>query len=227
MQLRQAESKLFFHSHAALKARLDEEQARALPDTGLVEDLATALQFVAEDYGEIIADFTRLVSSGEITFDLLWALFTPNTLVYHYHEYTDQHQLLCVRGVYLDQRKNKSWYLTVVCDVVSHDGKAFGMARDSSLEIDEYKGARKIQDLRVYPWKYNLNANAIFDRAVCRGKKFAQMAAYSYHEISGMAMKEVIIDKGKMKIKIARFNVRTPLFRLHWFTLTCCRATDG
>jgi hypothetical protein len=212
MQLRQADPKLFFHSRAALKARLDEEEAKAEPDTALAADLATALQFVDEDYGGQIADFERLVSFGEITFDLLWAFFEPNTLVHHFHEYSEQDQLLLMRIVKYRQREDMSTYLNVVCEVISCDGKTFGVARVRSLEIDEYQGARKIHDLSVIPLKYFPNANSIRDEAIRRGKRFTQMAthavSHTYHEISGPAIKEEVGDD--WEVKLFKFNVRAP-----------------
>jgi hypothetical protein len=207
----QADPMLFFHSHAALKAKFEEEQSKESQDTALIADLAAALQFIQEDHGVNIADFQRLVSYGEITYDLLWALFTPNTLVHHYHELTEQSQILLVRTVEYSQRQDKSFYLRMYCDIISCDGKSFGMARDSSLEIDAFQGARKIQDLDVFPLKYHTDASAIRDHAVRRGKKFAQMVGHTYHEISGPAMKEVMKEAmNGFEVKRFKFSVRTP-----------------
>jgi hypothetical protein len=216
----QANTWLFFHSHAALKTRFEEEQSREPQDVSLVADLAVALQLIQEDHGTTIADFGRLVSYGEITYDLLWALYPPNTLVHHYHELTEQSQILLVRYVEYLQRQDKSLYLRVCCDIISCDGKSFGLARDLSLEIDIFQGARKIHDLVVIPLKYHTDPSAIRDHAIRRGKKFAQMVGHTYHEISGVAMKEVRKEavrafsvKGD-EVRRFKFTVRYPSFSL-------------
>jgi hypothetical protein len=210
--MRKADPILFFHSHAALKKLFEEEQSKDLQDNDLISDLAVALEFIQEDHGANIANFERLLSFEEITYDLLWALFTPNALVYHYHELTEQPQVLLVRYIEYLQRQDKSKYVRVCCDTISCDGKSFGFARDFSLEIDEYQGARKIQDLNVFPLKYHIDAPAIRDHAVRRGKKVAQMFGPTYHEIfpGGPAMKEVMMEsKHGFEVRKFKFNVKT------------------
>lgn len=211
-----ADPKLFFHSHDGLKARLIQEQFTTPQDTPLITDLNAALKFIDEEHGGNIMEFQRLISYGEITWDLLWALFTPNTLVYHYHELTEQDQVLLARSVRLCKRSDDSTYVRVDCDIISCDGKSFWMARDISNEIDYYPGALKIQDLVVFPLKYHPKASQVLDHAMRRGKKFACMTKNTYHEISGMAMNEVLMDTTdgheyrKVKFSVRFYFVRYP-----------------
>jgi hypothetical protein len=191
---------------------LEAELAKEPQDSDLISDLRATLQYIKEDHGGQIDDFERLTSFGEITYDLLWALFVPNSLAYHFHEFTEQHQIFLVRSVQYLRRQDKSFYLSLDCDIITRDGKSSGFARDSSLEIDEFQGARKIQDLIVFPLKYHADASVIRDLAIRRGKKFIQMVGPTYHEISGPAMKEVMLLDNKefnsKEVRRLKFSVR-------------------
>lgn len=201
-------------------ARLTQEQSKTPQDTPLITDLNAALQFIDEEHGGNIVEFQRLISYGEITYDLLWALFAPNTLIYHYHELTEQDQVLLVRSVQYLQRTDESYYVRVNCDIISCDGKSFGMARDIGNEIDLYPGASKIQDLVVFPLKYHPKSTQILEHARRRGKKFAGMFKNTYHEISGTAMKEVLMDtKDGHEYRKVKFSVRD-------YNVVCYRRRD-
>ena len=203
----QADPKFFFHSRFDLKDRLAKEQSKDSPDDALIADIKVALQYIEEDNGNDIADFMRLTDHQEITFDLLWALFTPNTLMYRYHDMTEQVQVLLVRSVIRALRQDLSIYVRIECDVINNDGNSFGLARDM-IEIDSFPGSRKIQDLPIYPLKYREDQNTIRDHAVSRGKRFVTMDRHSYNEISGQAMRETISDRYDEPPKRFKFHVR-------------------
>ncbi|KAJ7054051.1 P-loop containing nucleoside triphosphate hydrolase protein [Mycena amicta] len=184
------ETKELFNCRPRLLKRLEEEKAKAEQDEVLVADITTALQFIHEDYADTLGDFDML-SHHEISYELLWVIFPPNTLVYRFHTYTEQHQVLMARTFEYSRRPNGSYYARVECDVISNDGNSFGLARDY-IEIDAFRGARRIQDLLVYPLEYHSEHEDIRAHAIVRGKKFATLPKHSYHEISGPAMKETM-----------------------------------
>lgn len=94
------------------------------------------------------------------------------------------------------------------------------MARDIGNEIDLYPGASKIQDLVVFPLKYHPKATQILEHAQRRGKKFAGMVKNTYHEISGTAMKEVLMDtKDGHEYRKVKFSVRD-------YNVVCYRRRD-
>jgi len=186
-----AEPRLFFHSRLGLEDRLAKERSKDAPDEALIADITTALRYVEEDHTGNIVDFTRLTAHQEITYDLLWALFVPNTLLYHYHSMTEQAQVLLARSIYYSQRENLTFYAYIDCYVIANDGESFGLARQG-LEIDKYSGSCKIQHLTVYPLMYHPDQDAIRDRAIKRGKKFTTMTRRTYKGISGPAIRESI-----------------------------------
>lgn len=51
-------------------------------------------------------DVKQMVSQREISFDAVWALFFPNSLVYSHHTKTDQDIVLIVRRSGYDTRRD-------------------------------------------------------------------------------------------------------------------------
>ena len=187
-----------------MKKKLDEERSAPHRNEPLILDLQTAIQYTEEDEGENMKTFEGLTSRQEITFDLLWALISPNSLVYHFHQFTEQDQVLLARNLHYERREDSTRYALIVSDVLSSDGVSFGYARDY-LEIDEFKGSRKIQDLVVFPLKFHKDYDKIRAHAIERGKKIVTTERQMY-EISGPAMMETM--NKEHKIKYSKFSVR-------------------
>ena len=73
------------------------------------------------------------------------------------------------------------------------------------MEIDEFKGTRKIQDLAVYPLKFHKDYNKLRVHAIERGKKIVTTERQMY-EVSGPAMTETMNEA--FEINYSRFSVR-------------------
>lgn len=205
----QADPALFFHSRFGLRERLSQEEEQEPPDTALIADISTALQYVDEKHGNNIASMKNLIPAREITWGLLWALYTPNTMMYHFNEFTEQIQVLRMRSMKVRFRKDSTPYWQINCDMIADDGVKFGYTKKlglaqrpdlvTDLEIDEFDGARNIQDLVVYPLQYAENEVAIRSAAILRGKKYASMKDHSYWETSGPALRETMNDRWESK----------------------------
>ncbi|KAJ7492123.1 P-loop containing nucleoside triphosphate hydrolase protein [Mycena latifolia] len=184
------QSRELFQCRPGLIKRLEQEQTKIDPDTTLVADISTTLQFIQEDYADTIGDF-NLLTHNEISYELLWVIFPPNTLVYRYHTFTEQAQILLARTLEYSRRENGSYYADIACDVINNDGNSFGLARES-IELNAFRGARRIQDLLLFPIEYHPDKEAICAHAAARGKKFVALEQHSYREISGAAMRETM-----------------------------------
>nr|GAT46318.1 AAA family [Mycena chlorophos] len=183
-------SQELFHCRRPLRKRLEDEKNKHESNPAVISDIGVAMQFIAEDYPDILGAFDIDIRK-EISFDLLWALFPPNVLVYRSHIYTEQDQILIARTFeYLDSPGDREQPCAVLeCDVVTHDGSLFGFAREL-IKIPTFSGSRLIQNLSLFPLLWHPRADEITARAMQRGKKIAAMPRWTYHEISGPAMKE-------------------------------------
>ena len=135
--------------------------------------------------------------------------------MYHFHQYTEQPQVLLMRRMRQRYRKDGTPYWHVMCDMIADDGLKFGYTKDlgiasrpdlySDLEIDQYDGARRIQDLIVYPLEYSPNPEQIRQEVTERGKKYARMIGNTYWETSGPAIRETMNDR----YEVNRFKFST------------------
>ncbi|KAJ7349861.1 P-loop containing nucleoside triphosphate hydrolase protein [Mycena albidolilacea] len=186
-------SRELFHCRPRLLERLHGENSKSEPDTALISEISIALQFIEEDYAGTIGDF-NLLAYNEVSYDLLWVIFPPNTMAYRFHTFTEQHQILLARTFEYSRRENGTFCASIHCDVINNDGISFGFARER-IEIDAFRGARRIQDLIMYPLAYHPEKEEISARAVKRAKKFVTLPKHSYNEINGPAMREKINDE--------------------------------
>ena len=162
--------------------------------------------------GNNIASLERTTGNSEITWDLLWALFAPNTMMYHFHEYTEQPQALLMRRMKVRYRRDSTPYWHIMCDMIADDGLKFGYTKDlgissrphlyADLEIDQYDGGKRIQDLIAYPLKFVENPTQVRKELIERGRKYIRMVGHSCWETSGPAMRETINDR----YEISRFK---------------------
>lgn len=114
------------------------------------------LGYVDEDFAATRKALKPLLKAGTITYELTWALFKPNTIVYtptygnkedprcfrveqcfEYESWLSGAKSCCIDGKYLE-----------------YDGQTFGLG-DHQAEIKSFKGHKKITSLVAYPLKYH------------------------------------------------------------------------
>ena len=138
------------------------------------------------------------MSHGEITYDLLWALFKPNAPVFTIDQDSEQPKCLLFDFGEAQDRKGQK-YFEMVCRSLHYDGKFFGEVQ-SFLKIPEFRGARKITSLEVYPLQYHERPTEIRNSLVERGRKSLSLMGIVHCEFKGLAFYKV---KGKaMKINL-------------------------
>ncbi|KAH8724359.1 P-loop containing nucleoside triphosphate hydrolase protein [Phaeosphaeriaceae sp. PMI808] len=162
---------LFWASEKLLQIK-EEEKKKSMPDQALINDIGTALRFVQEDYGELIENLKSLTSNGEITFNLLWAIFPPNELVLaDNHSILKQPQAFVALSSGNSQRDNRQEFFWAEGKVITHDGEDFGMG-NFCPEINSFEGAQKIASLSCFPIKFHPHATALKASLIARGKKY-------------------------------------------------------
>ena len=67
-----------------------------------------------------------------------------------------------------------------------YDGKTFGMG-SMEIEVEEFKGPRKISNLACYPLKYHKDTDSMRKQLIERGKKFVSLKGMQYKFHKGMA----------------------------------------
>ncbi|PYH67336.1 ATP-binding protein [Aspergillus vadensis CBS 113365] len=149
--------------------------------------LKVLIKYLDTDYAETKKTLYPLLDSSMITFDLLWAIFKPNTVAYS-STYGNQDEPRAFKIEYATKESSfmKGQWYSIEGRYLEYDGKAFGMGT-MAAEVESFKGARKITSLSCYPLKYHREAESVKAKLIERGKKFVALRGMNYRYHKGMA----------------------------------------
>ncbi|KAL8686930.1 MAG: hypothetical protein Q9218_006760 [Villophora microphyllina] len=184
-----ADPNLFFHSLRGLESRRTQEVESPRPDKVMIEHLSIAIQFVYEDFGSRIADLESLLLHKEITYDLLWTIFAPRTLVFTKQTLLEQPQIMKVKETEYHNGQDGSYFI-VYCHSIAHDGEDFGTS-GQKLRVPSFDGARKIDELTCFPLTFHSGEKTIRSGLVDRGRTYVSLLDAKCQEYSGAAAMEV------------------------------------
>jgi SpoVK/Ycf46/Vps4 family AAA+-type ATPase len=149
--------------------------------------LKVLLKYLDTDYAETKKTLYPLLDANTITFDLLWALFKPNTIAYT-PTYGNQDEPRAFKIEYAAKESSfmKGQWYSIEGRYLEYDGKTFGMGT-MLADVESFKGARKITSLSCYPLKYHREAEEVKAKLIERGKKFVALRGMNYRFHKGMA----------------------------------------
>jgi hypothetical protein len=183
---------LLFHAREGLVDRVKAEEAKSIPNKALVEELSVALQYISEDNASTQASLASLSEYNEITFDLLWALFPPNTTVYTKSNLLREAQICKLQKGEYGKTATGAKFYSLDLNYVSHDGEKLGWTQDT-LKIGQFDGARKVQNLSVVPLDLLPGKDSIRAQLMQRGKRYMELVSAprgTYQEYVGAAVTE-------------------------------------
>ncbi|RAK97919.1 ATP-binding protein [Aspergillus ibericus CBS 121593] len=148
--------------------------------------LKVLIKYLDTDYAETKKTLYPLLDANMITFDLLWAIFKPNTVAYS-STYGNQDEPRAFKIEYATKESSfmKGQWYSIEGRYLEYDGKAFGMGT-MAAEVESFKGARKITSLGCYPLKYHREAESVKTKLIERGKKFVALRGMNYRFHKGM-----------------------------------------
>ncbi|KAF9895043.1 hypothetical protein FE257_004671 [Aspergillus nanangensis] len=148
--------------------------------------LKVLLKYLDADYAETKKTLYPLLEANTITFELLWALFKPNTIAYS-PTYGNQDEPRAFKIEYATKESSfmKGQWYNIEGRYLEYDGKTFGMGT-MAAEVESFKGARKITSLGCYPLKYHRESEEIKTKLIERGKKFVALRGMNYRFHKGM-----------------------------------------
>lgn len=158
----------------------------------------TLCKYIDEDYAATKKELYPLLNSGNITFELLWALFTPNDIaITSCYGVWDEPR--CFKVDYAQKYATMTrgeWYC-IEGKYMEYDGRVWGYG-DFEVDIEAFKGPRKIQSLASYPLKYHSNPETVKNQIIARGQQFVSMDSQEYKFHKGLAF----MKKKKQVLKI-------------------------
>ncbi|KAI1206073.1 uncharacterized protein F4807DRAFT_453669 [Annulohypoxylon truncatum] len=149
--------------------------------------LRVLIKYLDTDHAETKKSLYPMLENGLITFDLLWALWKPNTLAYTTtYGSVDEPRIFKVEVAEKHYSIVRGEFYYIEGKYFEYDGKQFGYG-SMSEEIQEFRGARKITSLGCYPLKYHKNEAQLRKDLIERGKKFVGLGGVHYKSHHGMA----------------------------------------
>ncbi|RAL08564.1 ATP-binding protein [Aspergillus homomorphus CBS 101889] len=148
--------------------------------------LKVLIKYLDADYAETKKTLYPLLDANMITFDLLWAIFKPNTIAYSStYGNADEPRAFKIEYATKESSFMKGQWYSIEGRYLEYDGKSFGMGT-MAAEVESFKGARKITSLGCYPLKYHREAEAVKIKLLERGKKFVSLRGMNYRFHKGM-----------------------------------------
>jgi len=149
--------------------------------------LKVLIKYLDTDYADTKKTLYPLLEANTITFDLLWALYKPNTIVYcPTYGNSDEPRAFKMEYAIKESSFMKGQWYSVEGRYLEYDGKDFGFGT-MSAEVESFKGARKITSLACYPLQYHRDSEALRTRLIERGKRFVALRGMNYRFHKGMA----------------------------------------
>ncbi|KAI2626787.1 P-loop containing nucleoside triphosphate hydrolase protein [Hypoxylon sp. NC1633] len=164
-----------FHRWQALAETEADQEDEAL------EHVRLLLSTLNSHLGGVRSHAHDLVENNVITYDYLWVLFAPNSLVYS----RDEDCLLEVkRTEYYEWIFFKKTY-RLHCRYVEWDGANFCW-KNKLLEIADFSGTTSIRDLKVYPITHHEAPDDTQSKLLERGRKFASICGCHHKTYDGI-----------------------------------------
>ena len=176
----------------------DLEECRQNPSTAIdhstLEHLDLLLGFIRTTYTTTTKRLDPLLEKCQITYDLVWTLFKPNTLAYTKCFGTRQPR--CVKYDFGEEKTAKGGvkYFHIKARYFDFDGKVFGEA-SSEHAIEKFRGSKSITALEVFPLDYHQSEKQVRAHLTKCGQKFLSLVDIHPCEYKGEAF---YIEKDKM-----------------------------
>jgi hypothetical protein len=185
-----------------LKARIKKEkkkkQIKRLKN--MRAHLKLMISYIDKDFDEKKKAIAPMIKAGNITFEYLWALFKPNTLAYTSTYGSNEHpRCFKVDFAYAEKNFMRGEYYVVEGRYLDYDGKNFGLG-DFEMQIDSFKGPRKITSLATYPIEHHKDPEGLKAQLLERGKQFVNLAGMNFKLMKGLAFQ-------KRKKQVLKFNI--------------------
>ena len=182
----QVDPHILFHYVTELRSCRDDPGQDSCDKVTLSKHINLLLRFLKDHFGSAIPRLRSLLEQAEITYDILWALFKPNAMVYTTCPGTGKPR--CARYVQAEEKNSiqKGKYLSIDCRYVYHEGEHFGEAA-VVLEIPEFSGTQKIQSLDAFPLRYHQDEETVTSELMRYGRKFVSLQGIHHQHHRGQA----------------------------------------
>ncbi|KAF2119614.1 P-loop containing nucleoside triphosphate hydrolase protein [Lophiotrema nucula] len=171
------------------------------------------------EFKSLIDTSQDMISKHVMTYEYLWTLFQPGSIVYSRQDGQETALTLQETKYGADAKGQPCFWLT--CKYVDWDGAKFGTNK-LNLSIYQFSGTRNIAQLRVFPLQYHHDAAALRTRLIERGAKAEALAGPNYKAYHGIAWRHGAFGqkdkhnvKGRIVIDTYGWNRFNPTYAVY------------
>lgn len=164
----QVDRKVLYFSLEGLERLLAEAEGCTPVDEEMIFELNAAIQFVKEDFAETFASLKTLLATNQITFEHLWTLYPPNTIVWC-SDNLGNTQAYKVRTNRVEKDDRGVPGVVLEVEYIDSNGKDVGW-RGGTLRIPWFHGVQHIWSLECHPLETGPDPELTRKRLIERGR---------------------------------------------------------
>ncbi|CAZ80006.1 unnamed protein product [Tuber melanosporum] len=188
-----------------------------------IDQVKLLIGYLNTDYAGVKATLYPLLANSMITFDLLWALLKPNTMMYTTCAGSNEPRAFKLEYAQKESSFMRGKWWGIEGKYLEYAGKdskpseankevgGFGWGT-IMVDIDGFKGARKISSLSCYPLEYRKDKDTMRETLVERGRKFVSLRGMQYKMHKGLAFMKKKRQYAKVHVK-GRIMIDPATFR--------------
>lgn len=159
----------------------------------------TLVKYIDEDYADTKKTLYPLLAAGNITFELLWALYRPNDIaITSCYGAWDEPRCFKIDYAHKNCTMMRGEWYTIEGKYMEFDGKNFGLG-NFEADVEAFKGPRKITSLACYPLQYHKDPTGVKKQIIERGRHFLELGGMNYRFHKGLAFHK----KKKQVLKVS------------------------
>ncbi|KAF7362807.1 AAA domain-containing protein [Mycena venus] len=170
--------------------KLASKKQRSDLDTHLLSSVNVLLSFLRAEFCSTIATIERLTAQGEITFDLLYTIFLPKTLIVARCSLTGLERLYSLRywtPTVVDGNP-ACWLQLEGIDLIKQSESGVAIGRPCTRRIIHYfAGTVPIDSLEAFPLKFHASEAQLRKTILQRGQKWVDLIGVHHMQYNGIA----------------------------------------
>ncbi|KDR69962.1 hypothetical protein GALMADRAFT_255287 [Galerina marginata CBS 339.88] len=196
----------FYPNFLEYSANLEAKKRRTEEENNMLLSVNLLTSTIASDYRVTLATIDRLTSHGEITFDLLYSILVPRSLMVTRCAITGLPRLFELTSWIRTAVEGKPVYqlslqsVDLVDRPVTHSvvvGRVY-----TTVYIRPMRGTVKINTMDAYPLKFHADPEGLKETILKRGKKWVSLIGVHHNQFDGIAAL-------KAGDKLLKHNVRS------------------
>jgi hypothetical protein len=158
-----------------------------------LKHLNLLVEYIRTAYISTTSRLASLLKNREITYDLLWALFKPNTEIYT--TILDAEKPACYRYDSGTEKTTSTGvtYFHVECRLLDFNGEVFGEV-STALGIQKFQGAKRVDRLEAFPFEFHRHQKKMKEYLVRCGRQFVSLMGQHHVRYYGNAF---YVEKGE------------------------------